>query len=299
MAAPATRSFRAKHETLYASERECSRYDTELCRKQDYAGNIIAELWSVAPHLFVREGVLQPCAAADIGCGTGKLARLLVRRGCRSVAAFDRSSEVVKIANAASDHDEAKVTFAVADQRCLPLADSSVDIAIAGWALSYLKSEHEVWNHADGTYGGPWRDEVDRALSEMQRVLRPGGVAVVLETMGTATETPQRAGSHLYAHFLAREFAQRLIRTDYRFGSKREALTTLSFFFGKGVARRAQGMLVERGEDDGPCMIPECTGMWWRQKHDGPRHWLPRRAAVAVVAAAAIVLAMHVGRRLA
>ena len=36
---------------------------------------------------------------------------------------------------------------------------------------------------------------VDAALREMDRVLVDGGVAILLETMGTATKTPQRDGT--------------------------------------------------------------------------------------------------------
>ena len=62
----------------------------------------------------------------------------------------------------------AALSFHEADLRSLPLADGSVDLVVAGWAVSYLKSEHEEW-YADGTHGGPWRNEVDAALEEMVR----------------------------------------------------------------------------------------------------------------------------------
>lgn len=157
------------------------------------------------------------------------------------------------------------MSFHVADLRALPLASGSADLVLAGWAVSYLKSEHEEW-YADGSSGGPWRGEVDAALSEMERVLAPGGTLVVLETLGTATATPQRAGSWLYAHLRERGLIQQVVRTDYRFPSKRAALGTLLFFFGKGVARRAEALLAAVADDGEPCVVPECTGMWWRQK---------------------------------
>ena len=148
--AAATRSFRAKHEAVYASERECARYDTELCRCQDHAGNLRRELHALAPRLGGGG------SAADIGAGTGKLTRLLAPT-CGRVHAFDRSAGALAVARAASAA-AAHISFDEADARCLPLPDGSVDVALAGWALSYLKSEHEVW-HADGSYGGAWREE--------------------------------------------------------------------------------------------------------------------------------------------
>ena len=47
------------------------------------------------------------------------------------------------------------IRFHEGDARALPLAAGCVDVAVAGWAISYLKSEHEEW-YADGSSGGPW-----------------------------------------------------------------------------------------------------------------------------------------------
>ena len=59
-----------------------------------------------------------------------------------------------------------------------------------------------------------------------------------------------------------------VVRTDYLFPSKRMALETLRFFFGKGVANRAKTLLAEVVEDGLPCIVPEFTGVWWRSKAD-------------------------------
>lgn len=297
----ATRSFRAKHTTLYASERECERYDTELCCRQDHAGEILRQLQLLAPWMSPAS-----TRVADVGAGTGKLTRLLAGH-CQSIAAFDRSSEVLAVAEqrqpspsspppppqeqhnncSAASSSSAAVHFAVADARRLPLAEGSVDLVIAGWALSYLKSEHEEW-YADGSYGGAWREEVDAALAELDRVLCGGGVCVLLETQGTATTTPQRDGSHFYAHLRARGFVQSTIRTDYRFPSRAQALATLQFFFGRGVMRRAEALLIHC-DDATPCIVPECTALFWRRKRRLPALSRPRQ--LAVVTAAAVVAA--------
>ena len=78
----ATRSFRAKHSALYASERDCARYDV-LCNRQDHAGNTLAELKSL-----IAGNTLASLHVVDIGTGTGKLARLLAPH-VQSVSAFD------------------------------------------------------------------------------------------------------------------------------------------------------------------------------------------------------------------
>ena len=71
----------------------------------------------------------------------------------------------------------------------------------------------------------------------------------------------------LYAHLRQRGFEERVVRTDYRFASKRRALETLRFFFGKGVANRAKAQL-EALNEDSPCIVPEFTGVWWKQRKE-------------------------------
>ena len=259
--AAATRSFRAKHEAVYASDAHCTRYDEALCRRQDHAGELLAALQAIVPNLGCSSRV------ADVGAGTGKLSRLLAPH-VASIILVDRSSDALSVARGQlAAHHDCAISFCEADMRTLPLANESVDLVIVGWAVSYLKSEHEIW-HPDGSSGGPWRDEVDRAMKEFDRVLAPGGTLVILETMGTAVERSQRSGSWLYAHYRAAHGLQeKVIRTDYSFPSKREALQTLSFFFGRGVAQRAEKLLSATVDEDEACIVPECTGMWWRTKN--------------------------------
>ena len=173
----ATRSFRAKHTALYASERDCVRYDT-LCNRQDHAGNTLAEVRNV-----VAGNTLASLHVVDIGTGTGKLARLLAPH-VQSVSAFDRSDEMITAARAATS--ARNVTFAVADVRSVPLPDGCAGLVVAGWAISYLKAEHEVW-HRDGSSSGPWREEVDAALAEME-----GSCRLTLTLTLTPTPTPTR-----------------------------------------------------------------------------------------------------------
>ena len=254
-----TRSFRAKHEALYASDRDCVRYDEALCQQQDHANALVQAIRDVIP-------LLPHTHLADVGAGTGKLARRLAEH-VGTIDIVDRSAEALSVAR--TSFADRAVRLHQTDLRALPLQSGSVHLVVAGWAVSYLKSENEVW-HEDGSSSGPWRDEVDAALREMDRVLAPGGTMIILETLGTATVTEQRSGSWLYAHYRASGMQQRTVRTDYRFADKKTALATLLFFFGKGVARRAQELLANVADTGEACIVPECTGMWWRHKAEGP-----------------------------
>lgn len=263
----ATRSFAAKHKDIYASASDCQRYDCELCQRQDHSGAMLAAMRDVAQ-------ISRCTRAADVGAGTGKIARILAPH-VGSVMVTDRSAEAISVArNIHGDGSSSgcALRFDVADLRTLPMESGSVDLVVAGWAVSYLKSEHEVW-YADGSSGGPWREEVNAALAELDRILAPGGTLVIFETMGTATEASQRSGSWLYRHFRDEcGFSERSIRTDYAFPSKRVALDTLHFFFGKGVATRAERLLSAVPAEGEECIVPEVTGMWWRRKeHAAPQ----------------------------
>lgn len=97
-------------------------------------------------------------------------------------------------------------------------------------------------------------------LAEMRRVLRPGGTAVILETLGTGRETPQPptpALAELYAWLESEhEFTRQSLRTDYRFESLDEAEDIVRFFFGDELAAEVVANKWVK--------LPECTGLWWR-----------------------------------
>jgi ubiquinone/menaquinone biosynthesis C-methylase UbiE len=142
----------------------------------------------------------------------------------------------------------------VADHRHLPAVDRCADLAISGWSVCYT-----VVDHPD-----TWRDELGKALAEMERVLRPGGTIVILETLGTGHATPHPPDNlAAYYAFLERErgFSHAWIRTDYRFESLSEAETLLGFFFGESFVESMAEKLLSHD----PVVFPECTGIWYLQ----------------------------------
>lgn len=98
---------------------------------------------------------IPPGDALDAACGTGRFAEHLADGGHR-VIGLDSSPDML-------DRARARVpsgTFILGDLRRLPLAGSSVDLAVSGLALSHLPDLAPV-------------------LAEFARVLRPGGHLVI------------------------------------------------------------------------------------------------------------------------
>lgn len=211
-----------------------------LVAHEDYQHNIQRALSRIVPG-----GRLD---IVELGAGTGRLTRMLAP-AARSTCAFDASSHMLQLnALELARQDVRRCLLAVADHRHLPLGDHTADLALSGWSLCYLAVEYD-----------DWQAEVEQALAEMARVLRPGGTAIILETLGTGHETPRRPDSlaAYYALLEQRGFRFDWIRTDYRFESLAEAEELVRFFFGDELAGQA---VAKRWVS-----LPECTGIWWRQ----------------------------------
>jgi len=102
-------------------------------------------------------------AALDIGCGTGRWTRALADAGLRA-RGFDVSPSMVARAREIFPH----LTFDVASATSLPIDDASVQVA----------SSITVYHHLE--YG-----EQEKAIKELARVVRPGGVALVIVLLNT------------------------------------------------------------------------------------------------------------------
>ncbi len=212
----------------------------QLIAREDYTGNLLTALHKITP--------LEGLDVIDMGAGTGRLACLLAPFA-RSVRAFDASAAMLAVAasrlKSGGTHNW---QIAVADHRALPAQSHSADLVIAGWSICYTV----VWEQN-------WQTELGKALAEMQRVARPGGTLVILETLGTGfeTPTPPQAMQHYFARLERMRFAFTWIRTDYRFASVDEARKLTMFFFRADMSDRLIGQAT--------AILPECTGIWWRR----------------------------------
>jgi demethylmenaquinone methyltransferase/2-methoxy-6-polyprenyl-1,4-benzoquinol methylase len=98
----------------------------------------------------------------DVGCGTGDLAFACLEAGARAVLGLDFARSMVERARRKASGGAGRGTFALGDATRLPLGDASVD----GWCGAFV-----VRNIPD----------LDGALAEARRVLKPGGRLAILE----------------------------------------------------------------------------------------------------------------------
>lgn len=185
----------------------------------------------------------------DLGAGTGRLACVLAEKA-KSILLVDESEAMLKVAASKLEqagHQNWRVQ--TADHRAIPVADQSVDLVVSGWSICYLASSNIR----------EWQNNVRQVLSEIQRVLRPGGKCIIFETLGTGYEKPVRY-DFLQKYFaeleLAFHFSHQWLRTDYHFANPEEAQQLSRFFFGDEIADQ----LVRTNEKH----LPECAGVWWR-----------------------------------
>jgi ubiquinone/menaquinone biosynthesis C-methylase UbiE len=184
----------------------------------------------------------------DLGAGTGRLTLMLAQR-VQSIHAFDASAEMLRVCRERllkSGLSNWQVD--VADHRHLPVEDHSADLVVSGWSVAYLA----VW------YPETYRDELEKWMSEMKRILKQNGKIILLESLTTGSETPVPL-EHLknyYAWLDEAGFENKWIRTDFQFESVEEAAESLGFFFGEDMANRIR----EKGSE----IVPECTGIWWK-----------------------------------
>jgi ubiquinone/menaquinone biosynthesis C-methylase UbiE len=213
-----------------------ARYD-RLVSHEDYEGNL--------------EGILAPLIAnaeciVEFGAGTGRITEILQQAGA-CVHAFDASEHMLDLARQ-KKHDGGwnTVSLRQAVHSSLPLPDRVADIAIAGWTFCHIITFHKP----------NWEMEMQSALAEMERVTKPGGRRIIVETMGTGVIEPGASSTEMAELFAMLEgagFSQEVISTDYEFDSEEQMHEAMDFFFpGDLEIRRSRDCIV----------VPEYTAVF-------------------------------------
>jgi SAM-dependent methyltransferase len=103
-------------------------------------------------HLPLRPGM----KVLDAACGTGNLAVLAARRGCITYG-LDIASNLIAQARARAQRESLQIEFTEGDAEAMPYPDKSFDVVVS-------------------MYGVMFAPQPTRVVSELGRVLRPGGI---------------------------------------------------------------------------------------------------------------------------
>ncbi len=208
----------------------------ELVNCEDYQGNLARYIHTHAD--------LEQSRVLDMGSGTGRVAALMAA-SCRELTLCDRAPAMLAVAR---EHLPTSVRIDIADNTALPYGAGAFDVVTAGWSFG----------HATEWLPDIWQDNVRAAVREMLRVLAPGGVAMIFETLGSGVTQPAPPNANLAACYALFEsefgFTRTAIATHYRFASVAEATRLTQFFFGFAMDSSAQA--------DGSAIVPEWTGAW-------------------------------------
>ncbi len=231
--------MREHFERIYRDHAEA--YD-RLVEREDHDGNLLEAVRAVAP--------LNDAEIVEFGAGTGRVTRRLAPSAAR-VMAFDASEAMLEVARQRNSEHAGHVQFAVGPHDRIPLPDAIADIAIEGWSFGHLAEDPPPAEAALA---------VQQAIDEMERLVRPGGVLVLIETLGTGRTTPQPPAPYLermYRYVEEQGFARSWCRTDYVFASEAEARHLIEFFFGAPMLEHLDLQTLR---------LPECTGLWHRAR---------------------------------
>lgn len=123
-----------------------------------------------------------PTSILDIATGTGDLALQFAEKiEADRIVGLDLSEGMLSIAKkkALKNPSHSKVEFIKGDSENLPFEDNSFDAITVSFGIRNF-------------------EDLDKGLSEIYRVLSPGGIFVILET-SVPTKFPWKQGYHMYS----------------------------------------------------------------------------------------------------
>ena len=130
-----------------------SRNWDDLLQDPDSARHV-AEVAALLPAATAPRAVV-----ADLGCGTGNHAAAMARDGLRVIGVDFTVAMLERVATKGSGHDSPPCLVRADLNQPLPFADSSLDGVLSVYSIQFL--------------------DASRFLSELHRVLKPGGTAVI------------------------------------------------------------------------------------------------------------------------
>jgi len=139
---------------------------SRLARRYDLVNDVMSfgmhRIWKRQTVRLALSGAPQNARVLDLCCGSGDLCFLAEEQGAEAVFGADFTLPMLAVAKRRRQEGGRRSRFIQADALRLPFRDGSFDVLTIGYGLR---------NVAD----------IPAALSEMRRVLVPGGRAVVLD----------------------------------------------------------------------------------------------------------------------
>lgn len=223
-------------------DRHAERYQ-ELVGSEDYQNNLAVALHEITDW--------KDAIVLEAGVGTGRVTKAYIAT-VRAAICCDRSPHMLAHARRELAHYADKTLFIEADNLGLEGLDLEADLCVEGWSFGHSVAACKTRSHV--------RSVTERLLSGVFGNLRAGGTAMLIETLGTGTDTPGPPSQQLgeFYDILETEygFRRRTIKTDFSFDTVETAARVLGFFFGSGMetlARKRNSLIV-----------PEWTGVWSR-----------------------------------
>lgn len=219
------RRHRAEYDRLVAAEDHERRLPAFLRARADWRGQT------------VLEG----------GLGTGRVTEFYVEP-VRRVVGCDREDHMLAAARARLARHADKLDLRVADNLALPRLAEPADVFIEGWS----------WGHSIVDGPGDVGSIADALFAQVRNNLVPGGLVILIETLGTHVLAPAAPHPRLAEFYQLLQshygLCQTVLPTDYRFPAVAEAAETLGFFFGDAMAQAVRAA--------GSATVPEWTGIW-------------------------------------
>lgn len=122
----------------------------------------------------------QPKTILDIATGTGDLAISFSKLDVDNITGFDLSEGMLSVARkkAAAKNLNDKLSFIQGDSEAMPFDNDSFDAITVAFGIRNFET-------------------LEKGLDEIYRVLKPGGIFVILET-SVPTKAPFKQGYHFY-----------------------------------------------------------------------------------------------------
>ncbi|WP_417350736.1 bifunctional demethylmenaquinone methyltransferase/2-methoxy-6-polyprenyl-1,4-benzoquinol methylase UbiE [Flavobacterium alkalisoli] len=121
-----------------------------------------------------------PETVLDIATGTGDLAILMTQTGAKKITGLDISAGMLEVGRKkiAERKLSSKIDMVLGDSENIPFEDNSFDAITVAFGVRNFET-------------------LEKGLAEILRVLKPGGIFVILET-SVPTKTPYKQGYKFY-----------------------------------------------------------------------------------------------------